>query len=668
MKLKRLAIIIITALFFCQQAIALRADSLMLERMFHYAQAIQDKRHTNHTNYNYTRFALDVERKNFSLLAIPTMFAIANTGQRLFVDESYNIVYNYGSPDMRSKTLLRNTTIPHRKMAMENILKYLTPQIYHETIIDDYIISPFSLTNKRFYKYNVTFLNDDKAEVTFSPRRKNTQLVSGNAIIDYYTGRVMECYLGGEYDMVDFGLTLTMGDEYRHSLLPSKVILDSDFSFLSNKISGRYVSYYDLPKTDSISSPEQMAELRPDTLSEKERTVIEKFMQKKARTDTVNKRKKKYKLLENIGDNVLNRIRQNFGNDGKGYIRIDPILNPLYLGYSKRRGITYKFDFRARYMFSANSDLAARLKAGYSFKQRQLYLNIPLTWQFNKQSNGYTRIEFGNGNHVGNSMLAQRMQELMPDSVTDWQTSTMNDFRNNYMKFYTHIDITPHVEITGGLSIHRRKAVNIAAYKKLSQRYTYHSSAPTLEIRLSPWLSQGPCLTIDYERSIKGLFNANISYERWELNSEYIYRQNKLQSLHLRFGTGFYTTKDKNGYFLDFANFRENTVPGGWNDDWSGEFELLSGNTYNRSDYYIRANATYESPLLILSWLPCVGKYMEMERMHVSTLDVKGIHPYIETGYGFTTRWFSAGVFVAFNQWEFDAVGIKWGFELFRKW
>ena len=51
---------------------------------------------------------------------------------------------------------------------------------------------------------------------------------------------------------------------------------------------------------------------------------------------------------------------------------------------------------------------------------------------------------------------------------------------------------------------------------------------------------------------------------------------------------------------------------------------MLQQETYNQSDYYIRANMSYESPLLILSWLPYVGKYMEMERINVSTLDVKG--------------------------------------------
>ena len=121
------------------------------------------------------------------------------------------------------------------------------------------------------------------------------------------------------------------------------------------------------------------------------------------------------------------------------------------------------------------------------------------------------------------------------------------------------------------------------------------------------------------------------------------------------------------GVELDYENFRENNIPGGWNDDWSGEFELLRSDIYNTSAYYVRANATYESPLLLLSWLPWLGHYMEMERVYVSVLDVKSVHPYVELGYGFTTRLFSCGVFVGSGQGS-RVFGCKFGFELFRRW
>lgn len=652
-------------------ASAIRPDSLLLERMFNYAATVSGDTINAGKSLNYTRFALNIERKNLTLLAVPTMFAVANGGQRHYIDESYNELSGYGTDDMDSRTLLRTTTIPHRSKAMENMLKYLTPKIYQETIIDDYLISPFTRQNKKFYKYSVTFNLDGTVTIKFHPRRNNTQLLTGQAMIDYTSGRVMDCEIQGEYDMVDFNLKMLMGDSGQLSLLPTQGNLSTSFKFLGNKITGKYASFYNLPQpaNDTISGNDaaRMASLRPDTLTTEEARIVQKFQRDRNSNDTT-RHHKKNKLWEIIGDHAVNRIKSNFGNDNQGYVRINPILNPLYLGYSHRKGVTYKFDVRASYMFSPKNELSGRVKAGYSFKQKQLYMRIPITWYFDKSRDGFIRAEFGNDNQTANAMITKHIEEIFPDSIYDWRNNDIGNFNNNYMKVFANIDLSPYFSIQGGLSHHMRKAVNVDAYKKVGQRHTYRSGAPIAELQWRPWAWKGPVFTVDYERSIKGLLNSNTKYERWEMNGEYIYRQSRLQNLHMRIGGGFYTLKDKNAYFCDYENFRENTLPGGWNDDWSGEFELLRRDTYNQSDYYVRANVTYESPLLLLSWVPWFGKYMEMERIHVSTLDVKNIHPYIEAGYGFTTRLFSFGFFASFKQWKYDAVGVKWGFELFRKW
>ena len=124
----------------------------------------------------------------------------------------------------------------------------------------------------------------------------------------------------------------------------------------------------------------------------------------------------------------------------------------------------------------------------------------------------------------------------------------------------------------------------------------------------------------------------------------------------------------QDAYFLDFENFREDNMPGGWNDDWTGDFQLLNRDTYNSSDYYLRANLTYESPLMLLSKAPLLGKYVEMERVYVSALVVDGIYPYTEMGYGFTNRLFSIGLFVATREIKYDGFGCRLGLELFRDW
>ena len=79
-------------------------------------------------------------------------------------------------------------------------------------------------------------------------------------------------------------------------------------------------------------------------------------------------------------------------------------------------------------------------------------------------------------------------------------------------------------------------------------------------------------------------------------------------------------------------------------------------------------NATYESPMLLLSWVPVIGYAIEKERFYLSTLKANKINNYIELGYGFTNRLFSMGCFVSFKKGQYDSFGCKLGFELFDGW
>jgi len=95
---------------------------------------------------------------------------------------------------------------------------------------------------------------------------------------------------------------------------------------------------------------------------------------------------------------------------------------------------------------------------------------------------------------------------------------------------------------------------------------------------------------------------------------------------------------------------------------------LLNDMWYNSSKYYIRSNFSYESPMLFLTWTPILGKYIEMERLYVSTLWVDRLHPYTEIGYGFTNRLFSFAIFTNALNEKVKEVGCKFTFELFNKW
>ena len=172
---------------------------------------------------------------------------------------------------------------------------------------------------------------------------------------------------------------------------------------------------------------------------------------------------------------------------------------------------------------------------------------------------------------------------------------------------------------------------------------------------------------MNYERSIDGILDSNLEYERIEMDVSHKFRLNAMRVFCLTGGFGLYTNS-KTTYFLDYANFRDQNLPGGWEDDWTGNFQLIDPQWYNMSKYYLRVNSSYESPLLFFSFLPWIGKQVEKERIYLSTLSIEHTRAYSEIGYGISTRFVSIGAFASFLNIKFQNFGFKFTFELFRKW
>lgn len=667
-------------LIFALPANAIKRQKMSLLRRIHtYAATIDTFNVSSRVSYAYSRAALRIDKRNAVLKLVPSAYVISRGQQREFLSESYSKIKITGLDEYTIEPLLRFTTIPHKRRVITNFNKYLTPDIYGETIIGNSILSPFHPHNFRFYKYHLTVMHGDTVQITFRPRRRNTQLVRGSALVDQLTGRIIRTDYRGEFDMVSFWVSHDMNEHGYVSLFPRKCESLMTFHFMGNRVSCYYKAFYGLPQVlpDTIAGSNDfrlIEKVRPDTLNDMELGIYNKMREKrindsiKAQQDTVKKKHwAKSVFWDAIGDNVLNRVKTNFGMNNRGYIRLNPVLNPLYMGYDHRRGFTYKIDLRGSYQLGSNSEISGRFKGGYAFKQKQFYFRLPIYYYFDRSHNRYVKLEVGNGNHISNESVRKDIEQTSLDLPAIIDLDLLNEFKQTDARLMLNYDISSLIGFQVGALYQHKKAVNAQVFHSLHWESTYSSFAPILELQIRPWGWSGPIFSADYDRAIKGVFETNIDYERWEFNGEYIHHINRLQSMQMRAGGGFYTMKGRQAYFLNYENFQDNNIPGGWNDDWSGEFELLRSDTYNTSEYYLRANFTYESPLLFLSWLPLVGHYMEMERIYVSVLDARRCHPYIELGYGFTTRWLSMGVFASNGRGN-RSFGCKFGFELFRHW
>lgn len=649
-----------------------RRDSLVVDKLFAYRRDFANAVDGDSANA-YVRYNFRVIKRNPTLLFVPTMYYIAK-GRRNYVGETYGRIKFHDVNKFDLKRQVFTSTVPHRRKTMTTMWQYVTPNLYGAALFHNSILSPFNHSNRRFYRYRISSSGAPRSCVTFTPRLRNTELVSGYAIVDNATGRILRSRFRGEHDMIAFNVNVDMGENRTdNSLLPYMCEVSAVFKFAGNEIRSGFKAFYDCPTTlpDSISDRsdmELMDILRPDTLSPVEKNAYQQLAEERAKADTTSARKPKHenrlaKMAWNVlSDNLLSSLK---ANNERASIRLSPIINPLYLSYSHSRGLAYKMKLGAEYRFSENAKITFNPNFGYNFKIKQFYFNSPLRYTYDSRRNGWIELSWANGNRITNSSVLDIIRDERRDTV-DFSTLNLDYFKDELWKLSWNTNVTRWLSMTVGGVYHRRTGVNKAQLAALGKPGEYRSFAPFVKLSIQP-SPNWPLLTGNYERSFKRALRSNTEYERWEFDASYKKHLSRLRQFNMRMGAGLYTNRSTN-YFVDFDNFHEDYVPGGWDDDWSGDFQLLNSQWYNASDHYARANVSYESPMLALTWLPVVGRFIETERLYASALQIEHTRPYFELGYGFTNRYFSVGIFGSFLNGKFHDFGTKFTFELFRKW
>ena len=649
-----------------------RRDSLILGRIYDYQQA-----HTSSIDsledQVYAKFRYHVDKRNAVLWLIPSMYVMAKD-PRDYIRESYSKVLFKNAHNYNISSQVLSGTIRGNRRTMPPLLDYMTPNIYDIALYDGHMLSPFNKTNRRFYRFTQKVQADGTTRLEFRPKIYNTQLLNGYAIVDTQSGRIIRALLNGEFDMLRFRTEITQGEEGGWSLMPSRCTTAATFKFMGNRISAlfdaNYNCKYALPDSiNETSSRELMDQIRPLPLSETDKQIYETYdLQHQKDTtaqDTTPKKQRLWKKIfwDTIGDNLVTPLS---AESEDAYITLSPIINPLYISYSQSRGIRYKMNFRSRYTFSPNRYLTLNPTFGYGFKERQFYFSAPLRMTYNPKRNGYVELLFENGNRISNSSVMDVINAENQDTI-NFENTNMDLFKDEHLSLKNNIMLFDWFDIETGFIYHHRSAVNKDLMSQYGMPTEYNSFSPVIGLKLSPWFNRGPLFSINYERGIKGIINSNLEYERWEFDAQWKKKIPGLRLLNLRAGCGFYTNK-KDNLFVDYANFRDENLPEGWDDDWSGNFQLLGSRTYNESDYYLRGNISYESPMLVATWIPYLGKYIEKERFYLSTVLLERSRPYFELGYGFTNRYISVGAFASFQNTHFDRFGIEVEFELFRRW
>ena len=646
------------------------AESTVMNRVWNYYRNFTQPVAGLHQNV-YMRYSFSAERRNPTLFLVPTMYVIAK-GERQYIGESYGKMVFRDIDDYDLHRQVVCGTIRHQRMAMPALLESMTPRLYDTTIYPEHLLSPFNRNNRTYYRYKVHVAVGGLAVVHFTPRSVNTQLVSGHAVVDISTGRLQSVQFSGEFDMISFKVDALMNTQNPQLPLPERCSTTASFRFLGNRISSHFLTVYNCPETlpdslDEKNDRQLMSQLRPVPLTPEDQHIYQQHDEKQrqeqlreaADTTAVSK---DWDWVKDVGWNIIgdNLINGHKASAGPLTMRVSPLLNPLYLGYSQSNGISYRLNLGLRYSWNTHRYLTLDPKLGYNFKQRQFYYTIPLRMTYNPKRNGYAEIKWGNGNHINNAALEDDFHRAMGDSID------MPNYKDEYFQVSNNVVAFDWLEIGTALVYHRRSSITPGLMHEAGLKPVFRSFAPSLTLRFTPW-SKGPTLTANYERALKDVFQSNLDYERWEFDAAYLYRMKSMRYLNMRAGGGFYTQRNSN-YFVDFTNFRDNNLPTGWEDDWSGQFQLLRSSWYNASNYYVRGHLSYDSPMMMLYRLPLVGRYIETERIYVSALSIAHTRPYFELGYGFSNRYLSAALFTSLLNYKPQKIGFKVTIQIFNRW
>ena len=668
---------ILAGMLFCMPVSVVgkeKNDTLILNRIYEYLKANRSEFKPLVDNV-YMKFRYNVEKRNFGLWLIPNTYVLAKD-PREYIRETYTKATFTDTHHFDVNAEVVTGTMRGDRIGMKTLLDFMTPNIYNMAFYDGHVLSPFNKWNRHYYHFTQIRLMNGATRLDFRPKLYNTQLLNGYAVVETETGRILRTVLNGEFDMITFRTEITQSEDEGRELMPAKCNTAATFRFMGNRVSVLFNAFYNCPTNlsdsiNSISSREMMDSIRPVPLNRLDKQIYETYDREHAvadsiaALDTIPHKTNFWKKIfwDTIGETLVTPIDAEARNAS---FRIYPIINPLYADYSPTKGFRYKMKLRTTFRFSDHRYLNIEPTIGYNFKQSQLYFNIPIRMVYNPKRNGYAEIIYGNGNRIYNSTVIEEINEAHLDTI-DFSNTHMDEFRDNYLRLFNNIMIFDWLDIETGIFVHQRKSVVPEMMRQYGVPEEYRSFAPTIGIKLQPWLNKGPLFSFDWEESIKSVNQSNLEYTRWEFDAQWKYKIPGLRVLNMRLGTGLYTSKSTE-YFLDFSNFHDENLPEGWNDDWSGNFQLLGGREYNESKYYIRTNVSYESPLLLATWIPYLGKYIEKERFYISGVLLERSRPYYEIGYGFTNRYISAGAFASFRNTKFEEFGVKFDFELFKRW
>lgn len=633
------------------------------------------------TSNAYIKYNVNIIKRNMAMFFVPKVDVLIS-GDRKLVGESLNKVTFYEGDRTKSEVVVINHTFS--KSGARNVpalTEYLTPYIYNPTIFKSFVFSPFHKSNHKFYKYKLKELGA-WAELSFKPRIKNPQLIKGKALIDPNNGRVLTTTFKCNFRMykLKFDIEMNDGSEPMNDpqggkiapLLPKKCNIEALMRFLWNKIDIHYENTYELPimladTIEGYQNRQAMNELRPYPLTEDEEAVFEKYdsLHTPEVLDSIYQAEHKGISMKRLWNDYGKQLfKSHTAEIGNADFKLNPIIDPMQLLYSATKGFIYRIKTRAVVQLGSNSRFSFAPNGAYNFHRKRCYFELPITWEYNIRRNAHIQMNMYNTDPISNTGIKYEKKRVQDKNKIDFDSLSLEYFHNLHLILDYQYAFREWNHINVGFNFYRRSPMHKKAIDKEGKVVkTNFTFAPFVEWTQRLW-KNGPTFNINYEQGIMDVMGGTNSYGKQETDITWKIPLRQLRTVSMRLGGGCFIFNNRNR-FLDFNKFRDNNLQDHWNDKWTSDFQLIDRRWYNASDFYFRSNVTYESPLLMASWLPVVGRHVRMERVYINNLVVEDFHPYSEIGYGFATKAFSFAAYASFMNGKYNSVGCRFALELY---
>lgn len=641
------------------------------------------------------RSTLDVQKQNIILKAIPFLRKIDKNTKQYFIELSSTLSYtqpNIYNQNFKSISTNSNDILDYME---STILPYVKGNVYSFYLYEHYY-SPIARKAKKYYKYTIDsqWTQDSITyyKISFTPKIKNYQLLSGDMIINANNWSFRSLFIKGRAELLKFSSYIEMGDIGSNSeFLIKSYNITSEFHLLGNKLSGNYSSSVVYKKT----TPPEPKESKRKGKYDLSLLYNARFSHEPSDTTQTNvippdttTRTKKNTFL-NVGKFFISNYSIDMADYGR--LQFSPIISPVLFNYSSSDGISYAQKLKYNKLFKGDRLLYVEPKIGYNFKYHEFYWYVRSILDYAPKRNSSILFDIGSGNKISTDRILSDLNTL-PQSIFDCTRLNLTDFKNSYVHIGHKIEVANGFSVSGILSLQKYTEIKKSDFTIITQgispelykkaftiaRHSYTSFMPELQLDWTPHqyyymngnrkvalYSKYPTFSLNWAYAIKGILNSTTTYHRIEFDMQHKIKLGLMETLCYRFGIGgFLNYTDL--YFADFKNFQRNNLPVGWDDEIGGTFQLLSSFKYNEIDKYIRGHIKYDAPFLlvptIFRWVPYVMK----ERLYCNLLFVKTLKPYVEFGYGIGTNLFNVGAFIGGEINKFNLVGFKFTLEIFN--